>query len=642
MKKMVTGTSLFLAAILQLGALTAASAEPLKIAIVSRTVFYVPVWIADRLGYFKEEGLEASIEVYDNAEKINEDLRSGKVHVAVSTPESVVVDAYKGGSLRLIAGNAEKLPHFIITKPEMKTLQQLKGARFGVLSMQEGTTYLVQEVAKAAGLTQGDYEILAVGGAPTRWRLLKEGKIDAGLQPFPLSYEAEAAGFNNLGPVAAYVPDYQFTSINIDSKWGAAHPQTVTAFLRAIRKGQAYIASHPRETAEIAAQELKTTVALTERALADTAKLKILSQDLSVSERGLATVFATLQAAGLVAAGDTFEMDRIVDHSYLKLSRDIQVRDVGSFFVGGKNTSLAGLPEKEIKYAADAPPMKVNPNGTYAYGQVYVQFTKLAAPARSLPVLFLNGGTSTGTMWDTTPDGRPGWNSIFLKSGYSTYLTDAVGKGRASWARFPEINKVEPTFRPNEETWTLLRFGPRYTPDPATREPFPNTQFPVSHFDEFAKQGVPRFAGQDAIELDAYRTLIQRICPCVIVAQSSGAYFAAQLAAEKPELIRAIVAVEMTAAPDLAKLSPEALGKVPQLILWGDNWQQSPFWQRIHTAVDKYATDLRAKGGKIEVVDLPTRGIAGNTHQMMMDRNNLQIAEIALNWLGQLPVDQAR
>jgi NitT/TauT family transport system substrate-binding protein len=305
----------------------AATAAPLKIAIVSRTVFYVPVWIADRFGYFKAEGIEPTIDVYDNAEKINEDLRSGRVQIAISTPESVVDDAYRGGSLRLIAGNAGKLPHFIIAKPEIKTLADLRGARFGVLSMQEGTTYLVQHLAKVAGLRPDQYEILAVGGAPTRWRLLKEGKIDVGLQPFPLSYEAEAAGFNNLGPMLNYIPDYQFTSVNVEGRWAAQDGELVAAFLRALRAGQAYMAAHPSETAEIAAQELKTSVPMARRALEDTARLKILSEDLAVSEAGLAYVFESLQSAGLIAREQPFDFAKIVDQRYLVQSRVLQDRD---------------------------------------------------------------------------------------------------------------------------------------------------------------------------------------------------------------------------------------------------------------------------------------------------------------------------
>jgi ABC-type nitrate/sulfonate/bicarbonate transport system substrate-binding protein len=297
----------------------AAGAAPVRIAIVSRTVFYVPVWIADRLGYFKNEGIEPTIEVYDNAEKINEDLRSGRVQIAISTPESVVVDAYRGGSLRLIAGNAGKLPHFIIARPEIKTLADLRGARFGVLSMQEGTTYLVQHLAKVAGLQADQYQIVAVGGAPTRWRLLKEGKIDVGLQPFPLSYEAEAAGFNNLGPMLNYIPDYQFTSVNVEGRWAAQNGELVSAFLRALRAGQAYMAAHTDETAEIAAQELKTSVPLARRALEDTARLKILAED--VSQAGLAYVFESLQSAGLIAREQRFDFAKIVDQRYLVQSR---------------------------------------------------------------------------------------------------------------------------------------------------------------------------------------------------------------------------------------------------------------------------------------------------------------------------------
>jgi ABC-type nitrate/sulfonate/bicarbonate transport system substrate-binding protein len=308
----------------------AATAAPVRIAIVSRTVFYVPLWVADRLGYFTSEGIEPTIEIYDNAEKINEDLRSGRVQIAVSTPESVVVDAYRGGSLRLVAGNAGKPPHFIIAKPEIKTLADLRGARFGVLSMQEGTTYLVQHLAKVAGLRPDQYEILAVGGAPTRWRLLKEGKIDAGLQPFPLSYEAEAAGFNNLGPILNYIPDYQFTSVNVDSRWAGQNSDLVSAFLRALRRGHAYMAAHPNETAEIAAQELKTSVALARRALDDTARLKILAEDLAVSEAGLAYVFESLQSAGLISREQRFDFAKVVDQRYLLQSRALNVQDIGS------------------------------------------------------------------------------------------------------------------------------------------------------------------------------------------------------------------------------------------------------------------------------------------------------------------------
>jgi ABC-type nitrate/sulfonate/bicarbonate transport system substrate-binding protein len=297
---------------------SAAAAADVRVAIVSRTVFYVPLWLAQDKGYLNEEGLRATIEIFDNAEKINAHLRSGRSQIAISTPESVVIDAYRGGPLRIIAANAERLPHFIIAKPQIKTLQQLRGARFGVLSLNEGTTYLVHRLAGAIGLKPGDYEVIAVGGAPTRWKLLQEGKIDAGLQPFPLSYEAEAAGFTNFGPISQYVSDYLFTSVNVDSKWAQENRPVVQAFLRALKRGQAEMAAQPGEAALIAARELKTAPALAERALADTARLKILSPDLSVSDAALGSTFETVLSVGLLPPGSVYERTRMVDASYLR------------------------------------------------------------------------------------------------------------------------------------------------------------------------------------------------------------------------------------------------------------------------------------------------------------------------------------
>ena len=223
----------------------------------------------------------------------------------------------RGGSLRIIAANAERLPHFIIAKPQIKTLRELRGARFGVLSLNEGTTYLVHRLAGAIGLKPGDYEVIAVGGAPTRWKLLQEGKIDAGLQPFPLSYEAEAAGFTNFGPISQYVSDYLFTSVNVDPK-GQENRLTVQAFLRALKRGQEEMAARPGEAALIAARELKTAPALAERALADTARLKILSPDLSVSDAALGSTFETVLSVGLLPPGSVYERTRMVDASYLR------------------------------------------------------------------------------------------------------------------------------------------------------------------------------------------------------------------------------------------------------------------------------------------------------------------------------------
>jgi ABC-type nitrate/sulfonate/bicarbonate transport system substrate-binding protein len=296
------------------------AADPVKVALVSRTLFNMPAWVAERKGFLKEDGYKFSLILTPSAEDLNSKLRSGAYQLSISPPETVMVESAKPEStVRVIAGNAGKLPHFIIAKPEIRTMAQLRGAHFGVYSDEEGTTYLLADIAKAAGFAPGDYKVTAVGGAPTRWEQLKAGKIDVALQPFPLSYQAEAAGFTNLGPILRIVPDWQFTTINVNAPWAKQNSRAVTSFLKALRKGQAYMEAHPDEAAQIAAEELRTELSLAKRALADSSTYGILNIELSGA--GLARMFQALKEARQIRSERKFDMNDFADTSYLEASK---------------------------------------------------------------------------------------------------------------------------------------------------------------------------------------------------------------------------------------------------------------------------------------------------------------------------------
>lgn len=294
---------------------------PLRVGVVSRTIFYLPAWTAEKQGFFKAEGLDVKIEVYDASDKILADLRTGVNQIGISSIESVILDAYNSGPMRLIAGSAQRPPHFIVAQPEIKSLAALKGKTIGVVSMTEGTTFFVKDIAKAGGFDLADVKVEAVGGSPTRARLLKEKKIDAGLQPYPLSYEAERDGFSNLGPIAKLVPDYQFTSVIVDGGWAANNRAVVAAFLRALRRGTDYMFAHPEESAELGAKELRTSPQFAARALEDTVKMDVLSRDLTLTDLSLRKVFSTMQEAGALGREAAYERGKIVDESYLADSR---------------------------------------------------------------------------------------------------------------------------------------------------------------------------------------------------------------------------------------------------------------------------------------------------------------------------------
>jgi hypothetical protein len=107
----------------------------------------------------------------------------------------------------------------------------------------------------------------------------------------------------------------------------------------------------------------------------------------------------------------------------------LQVRDIGSFHVGGHMASLTGMPPRARVSTAQGATHPIDPNGEMIVGQMYVKYVKLADPGSRYPLLLWHGGGMSGVNWETTPDGRPGWRMFFLRAGFDVLVSDAVERG---------------------------------------------------------------------------------------------------------------------------------------------------------------------------------------------------------------------
>ena len=312
---------------------------------------------------------------------------------------------------------------------------------------------------------------------------------------------------------------------------------------------------------------------------------------------------------------------------------DYLVKEVGSFHIGGHTETLTGLPVKEASFSAGMPPIKLDPNGEFLVEQMYVQYVKLAQPKAKVPLLLWHGGGLSGVTWESKPDGKPGWQQFFLNAGYDTYVSDAVERGRAGWARFPEIWKSEPIFRTKKEAWTLFRFGPSYEQGGA-HVVYDGVQFPVDSLDNFMRQGSPRWLTNDAATQKAYDEYVQKVCPCIIVVHSQGGNFGFTAALNAPDKVKALIAVEPSGAPDPAKVDAAKVKGVPLLVVWGDFHDKDATWQKIRPQPEKWAAAIKDAGGTVDTFDLPKMGIKGNTHMLMMDKNSDDIAKLVSDWIA--------
>jgi len=313
----------------------------------------------------------------------------------------------------------------------------------------------------------------------------------------------------------------------------------------------------------------------------------------------------------------------------------IALRDMGSFHIGGREVVIAGKPVQEVVFSPGGVPAKVDPNGVYQVEQMYVQYFLPADQRGAVPLLLWHGGGLTGVTYETTPDGREGWLNYFVKKGWATYDSDAVERGRAGWAMSPDIFPGDPVFLTKANPFERFRIGQgpgSYARDPAQRKVLPGSQFPVEAYDAFTKQLVPRWTTTDAPTLAAYLALVDKVCPCVILFHSQGGLFGFRAAQARPAKVKALVAVEPAVGGDPAQAAQ--LKDIPILTLYGDFIEQDARWPQMRANGLKFLDAVRAAGGHPEVVDLPQVGLKGNSHLMMMDRNNLAVADLIQSWLA--------
>ncbi len=184
----------------------------------------------------------------------------------------------------------------------------------------------------------------------------------------------------------------------------------------------------------------------------------------------------------------------------------------------------------------------------------------------------------------------------------------------------------------HELAWTIFRFGTQF-PDA-----FPGLQFPIWEAGpdgQFWKQMVPDFnraLPTPNPTLTNLSTLSIALAGAVLVSHSESGIFPFQTAHISTQGIAGIIAIEPGACTNL---DIAAVAKIPSLILYGDNVSKFTNWANSLQTCTAFAAQVKAAGGNIQVLQLPSLGILGNSHMLMQDKNNLVIGNLLVQWIEQ-------
>jgi len=295
-------------------------------------------------------------------------------------------------------------------------------------------------------------------------------------------------------------------------------------------------------------------------------------------------------------------------------------RDFGSYTVGGRTVEVRGQPTERIQFTPTTA-YERDPNGTHVVEQAYVQYFVPEQRRNSdPPVLLVHGGGMTGAMWETTPDGRPGWLHLLLDRGHEVHVVDNVERGRAGW--HPGLWDGEPVVRTLEEAWTLFRIGP--ASGFATRTPFAGQRFPAVHFDGFCRSFVPRWVSTLPAQARAFGAVLKKLGTAHVICHSQGAQVVFAAAAEHAQNIQRVTALEPSGLPH-----PETKRTSLDVDLVVGDWIDiDEFWRDM---IHRCRAYTNSGVDRVTWFDLAQHGLPRHSHMMMMDEGSAEILSLLLD-----------
>lgn len=322
----------------------------------------------------------------------------------------------------------------------------------------------------------------------------------------------------------------------------------------------------------------------------------------------------------------------------------LKIARQGSFMAGGKMMTATG------EFDAETP---FQPDGQTFHGDHAYVFYQIPENPHALPLVFLHGAGQSAKTWETTPDGREGFQNLFLRRNYGVYLVDQPRRGKAG--RSMKAAAMAPV--PDEQMWfSQFRMG-------VWPELFPGSRFPKGEeaLNQFFRQMTPNTGDFDLeVISDSLAAVYEKIGPGILVTHSQGGG-PGWLAAMKSNRIKAVIAYEpgsnftfpqgeVPPPEGSAGASVEALGvsrdefmkltRIPIVIYYGDYIPELPgnlpgvdYWRACMKMAEKWVEVIKRHGGEATIIHLPKTGIRGNTHFPFADENNREVANLLATWL---------
>ena len=195
--------------------------------------YQLPLWVNRELGFSKKYGVDLEIIMIAAGTPNIQAILGSSLQLTQTAASSALLAAIQGAPLSIVATLENKLPLQIISRPEIKDPQQLRGKVIGINRFGGSNDAAIYMALKAWKIDPKEITMLPTGGTAARMAALMNKRVDATVQSYPEIFQARKLGMNVLADVADY--GYFTNTSNIVTR---AEMQQNRAAIKSFLKGQ--------------------------------------------------------------------------------------------------------------------------------------------------------------------------------------------------------------------------------------------------------------------------------------------------------------------------------------------------------------------------------------------------------------------
>jgi ABC-type nitrate/sulfonate/bicarbonate transport system substrate-binding protein len=290
-----------------------------------RSIFSLPVSVAQREGFFRREGLDLRVVVPipGGSDKMIDALHDDSADVThVATP-FLIRAALNGSDAVAVAAEFTNPIYSLVAKPEIKSFADLKGKLLGLADEAGSITISTRKLLALHGIRAGNFSVKTIEGTPARLTCLRRGDCAAVPLGQPQDLLALNEGYRLLGITNEAVPEFLYTVTAARRSWAAAHTDTVTRYCRALGAAFKFIRDPDKRKAVVKTivETTESSAAIAEQTLAHffEPEKNVLPRQGEINVKGLAQVIAFMGEAGLLK-DPLPPPERFVDLRYLQMA----------------------------------------------------------------------------------------------------------------------------------------------------------------------------------------------------------------------------------------------------------------------------------------------------------------------------------